>query len=141
MGQSSRHKKNLGNAYGVPRDFSRMPKNELQQEFVSCLPRSLGVPHFINTVQSPLIFAAFYDAQDHELSSGAIHYGVKFRIWDTSINATKPRILAGIIGFHSNFHAKIGITALSDCGTSAKDIEPYGRTIMEMFAELNLPAK
>lgn len=137
MGQAFRRKKALGDAYGIPRDFSLMSKKDLRQQFTSCLPSSLGVPHLINTIQSPLIFAAFYDAQDHELSSGAIIHGNEFRIWDTSINTTKPRLFAGIVGFHSNFYARIGITALSDCGTTAKHIEPYGKAIIEMLAELN----
>ena len=133
MGQAFRRRKALGDAYGVGRDFISLSKDELRKEFLALLPRNIGEPHVVNTAEHPYIFAAFYDAKDHELAGGAVTCGCEFRIWDTKVRATKPRLLAGIVGFHSNFYGSIAVTALNEQGTKAKHLNQYTDCIQEML--------
>lgn len=133
MGQAFRRKKALGDAYGVKRDFVALSKDDLRKEFLAVLPQNIGEPHVVNATEPPYIFAAFYDAKDHELAGGAVTYGCEFRIWDTKVRATKPRLLAGIVGFHSNFYGSIALTALNEQGTKAKHLNQYADSIREML--------
>jgi len=112
-----------------------MNKALLVQTFEDMLPASLGVPYFVNTVDPPYVFVAFYDAQRHELADGRIINGNEFRLWKPSAGFKRATPLAGIFGIEEAA-ARFVLLGLRDQGTRARDLAPYGSMIREMMGHM-----
>ena len=112
-----------------------MDKTLLVQTFKDMLPASLGVPYFVNTAEPPYVFVAFYHARRHELADGRIINGNEFRLWKPSAGFKRATPLAGIFGIEEAA-ARFVLLGLTDQGTRARDLVPYGSMIREMMGHM-----
>jgi len=107
----------------------------LLETFKDMLPAALGEPYCVNTKAKPYVFVAFYPAKAHEMSDDRIIHGNEFRLWKPSAGFRQSSPLAGIIGIEEP-SCDLVLNALTEQGTRAKDIAPYGSMIREMMAHI-----
>jgi hypothetical protein len=103
--------------------------------FKDMLPAALGEPYFVNTWEKPYVFVAFYSAKAHEMNDDRVINGNEFRLWKPSVGFQQPSPLAGIIGIEEP-SCDLVLNALTEQGTRAKDLAPYGSMIREMMAHI-----
>lgn len=110
-------------------------RQRLRDLFRDMLPAALGNPYIVNTAHKPYVFAAFYDAKRHELRDGRIINGNEIRVWRHKQGFVCNAPHACILGI-DEAGPDLVLVALTDQGTTAKDVKPYGSMLREMMAEM-----
>lgn len=108
--------------------------NRMREDFASKLPKQLGQPYIMNTLETPVVFVAFFPNQRHEMQDGSIIDGSELRLLEYGNGFKAKKMLAAIIGILED-PAAVALVGLRDQGTRFKDIIPYQQVIVEMFTE------
>jgi hypothetical protein len=133
MGQAKRRKEILGDAYGAPQ-VSEVLKR-LHDDFYEKIPIDmLGEPLIMGTSNSPIILAAFYPAQKHELVNSAIINGIEFRLLEYDKYLCGKKMLAGIFGCFANTQVPT-LVALNEHDSYSPELMPYLDVLYAMLSD------
>lgn len=115
--------------------MSNAELERLLDTFKDMLPAALGEPYIVNTKDKPYVFVAFYPAKDHEMNDDRIIHGNELRLWKPLAGFRQSSPLAAILGIEEPSGSLV-LNALTEHGTRAKDIAPYGSMVRDMMGHI-----